>query len=141
MGWAIRWLDEDLHIYDSVVDDPFTPDDFDAFLDAWLRFVTDGPSPLFGLLDFSGRKSPNILGLLNPRFMEMTKYRDKIRIVAVVPGGQFTASLARMGASMLGHRDWMHLVRTRDEGIAFLKAYAARALAESAHSTGDVDAA
>jgi hypothetical protein len=141
MGWAIRWLDEDLHIYDSVVDDPFTPDDFDAFLNAWLRFVTDAPSPLFGLLDFSGRKSPNILGLLNPRFMEMAKYRDKIRIVAVVPGSSFTGSLARMGASMLGHRDWMHLVHTRDEGIAFLKEYAARALAESARNAGDVDAA
>lgn len=141
MGWAIRWLDEDLHIYDSMVDDPFTSDDFSAFLNAWLRFVTDAPSPLFGLLDFSGRKSPNILGLLNPRFLEMAEYRDKIRIVAVVPGNSFTASLARIGASMLGHRDWMHLVHTREEGIAFLREYAARAMDELVHDSVDVDAA
>jgi hypothetical protein len=141
MSWLIRWLDEDLHIYDTVIDDPFTPGDFDAFLNTWLRFVTDAPSPLFGLLDFSGRKSPNILGLLNPRFIEMAKYRDKIRIVAVVPGSQFTASLARMGASMLGHRDWMHLVRTREEGIAFLREYAVRALDELALDVDDVSAA
>ncbi len=141
MSWSIRWLDEGLHIYDTVIGDPFTADDFHAFLDAWFEFVADAPDPLFALLDFSGRKNPNILGLTNPRFMKMARYRDKIRIIAIVPGGQFTASLARMGAAMLGHRDWIHLVRTRDEGIAFLNAYAARALGESAHNAGDVDAA
>lgn len=141
MSWVIRWLDEDLHIYDTVIDDPFTADDFDAFMDAWFKFVTDAPDPLFGLLDFSGRTKPNILGLTSPRFMKMARYRDKIRIVVIVPGGQFTASLARMGAAMLGHRDWIHLVRSRDEGITFLKEYAARALAESTRNAGDMDAA
>jgi hypothetical protein len=141
MSWVIRWLDEDLHIYDTVIDDPFTADDFDAFLDALFKFLTDAPDPLFVLLDFSGRTRPNILGLTSPRFMKLARYRDKIRIAAIVPGSQFTASLARMGSAMLGHRDWIHLVRTRGEGIAFLKAYAARALSESAHNAGDVDAA
>lgn len=137
MPWIVRWLDEDLHIYDSVISDPFTPDDFDDYLDAWLAFVNDAPSPLFGLLDFSQREHPNILGLTNQRFMKLGEYRDKVKIVAVVPGKSFTASLARVGAAMLGSRDWMRLVRSREEGIAFLREYAARALSGDAQDSND----
>lgn len=120
MSWTVDWIDEDLHVYDSSIRDPFPPEEIDGFYQAWFGLVESGPAPLYALFDVSEWHGSSA-SLLDARFLRMGQYRAKIRVIAMVSGrSRFLEATAKVGATMLGRRDWFKFFDSREAAIAYL---------------------
>jgi len=127
MPFQIGWIDEKLHIYDIVLSDPFTSADLDCFFGEFFRFMDDAPVPLYGLFDVSRWSQSGAAALADPRFRKMGIYSEKIVVIVMVTKNTAAAAMARLGAAMIGYRDWMRFKESREVAIKYLKE---RAIAE-----------
>lgn len=132
MPWTVAWLDPDLRIYDTTISSPFTKQDEAAFYAAWFDFVGGASAPLYALFDVANwDKGSDFSRLLDRRFAKMGRYRDKIRVIAMVSHhDRFAQTVARIGARMLGRPAWFQFFDDREEAIAFLREQASAGINE-----------
>ncbi len=121
MPFKIGWLDEKLHIYDIVLSDPFSLTDQDQFFAEFFKFMDAGPVPMFGMFDVSRWSQSGAAGLNDPRFRKMGDYRKKIVVIVMVTKSKVTAAMGRLGAAIVGYRDWMRFEESRETAIKYLK--------------------
>lgn len=120
MPFSIEWFDEELRVYDIQITDPFLHSDHDTFFEKFFNFMDEASAPLFGIFDVSQWSDSGILGMQDPRFLKMGKYRDKIRVITMVTRNRLSKSMAGVGAAMFGYRDWFHFAETREEAIKYV---------------------
>ncbi len=120
MPVKMGWLDENLHIYEAVLCDPFTSDDQDQFFDELCKLMIDGHAPLFGLVDIS-KCTRHVSVLSNPRLKELMYHRGKLVAVVVVTKDVVSAALSRWGAAMASCGDRIHVEQTREAAIRYLE--------------------
>lgn len=130
MPFKIGWLDKGLHIYDIVLSDPFTLTDQDHFFTEFFRFMDASPAPLFGVFDLTGWSQSGAAGLSDPRFKKMGDYRDKIVVIVMVSRSKVTTAMGRLGAAVIGYRDWMRFEESREAAITYLRERAVADLAK-----------
>jgi len=130
MPFRIGWLDEKLHIYDIVLSDPFTFADQDQFFAEFFKFMDAGPVPMYGIFDVSKWSQSGAAGLNDPRFRRMGEYRKKIVVIVMVTKNKVTAAMGRLGAAVVGYRDWMRFEESREKASKYLKERATNELAQ-----------
>jgi hypothetical protein len=130
MPFKIGWLDEKLHIYDIVLSDPFTLTDQDQFFAEFFKFMDAGPVPMYGVFDVSRWSQSGAAGLNDPRFRKMGDYRKKIVVIVMVTKNKVTAAMGRLGAAVVGYRDWMRFEESRETAIKYLQERAATDMAQ-----------
>lgn len=130
MPFKIGWLDEQMHIYDIVLSDPFTLTDQDQFFTEFFKFMDAGPVPMYGVFDVSRWSQSGAAGLNDPRFRKMGDYRKKIVVIVMVTKSKVTAAMGRLGAAVAGYRDWMRFEESREVAVKYLKERAAADLAQ-----------
>ena len=125
MPFKIDWLDEKLHIYGIALSDPFTMADQDQFFEEFFRFMDAGPTPMYGVFDVSQLSQSGAAGLSDPRFSRMGQYRKKIVVIVMVTKSKIAAAMGKLGADVVGYRDWIRFEESREEAIQYLKERAA----------------
>lgn len=121
MGYSIGWLDKELHIYEISITDPFTQSDNAQFFTDCFRFMNEGPSPMFGIFDVSKWSESGVMGIVDSRFVEFSKYRTKIPVIVMVTNNRLAQSIGRLGATIAGYREWIHFESSRQKAISYLK--------------------
>lgn len=127
MPFKIGWLDEELHIYDIVLSDPFTMADQDQFFTEFFKFMDAAPIPMFGIFDVSQWSQSGAAGLNDPRFSKMGEYQEKIVVIVMVTKSKVAAAMGRLGAAVAGYRDRMRIEESREAAIRYVRE---RAMAE-----------